>query len=130
MNKNLKVISSLAMAGILAATGISTVSAATTKSLGVYRKVVEGKAIVPYVLSSANDRVTVQDLNSEFGVTLSNGTTVKTGTTFNKSGEEHTVVVYGDVNSDGRVNVNDVTETAKAGTAHKSVPVYQKWCFN
>lgn len=114
MNKNLKVISSLAMAGILAATGISTVSAATTKSLGVYRKVVEGKAIVPYVLSSANDRVTVQDLNSEFGVTLSNGTTVKTGTTFNKSGEEHTVVVYGDVNSDGRVNVNDVTETAKA----------------
>ncbi len=114
MNKNLKVISSLAMAGILAATGISTVSAATTKSLGVYRKVVEGKAIVPYVLSSANDRVAVQDLNSEFGVTLSNGTTVKTGTTFNKSGEEHTVVVYGDVNSDGRVNVNDVTETAKA----------------
>lgn len=114
MNKNLKVISSLAMAGILAATGISTVSAATTKSLGVYRKVVEGKAIVPYVLASANDKVAVQDLNNEFGVTLSNGTIVKTGTTFNKSGEEHTVVVYGDVNSDGRVNVNDVTETAKA----------------
>ena len=23
-----------------------------------------------------------------------------------------------------------LTATAKAGTAHKSVPVYQKWCFN
>lgn len=114
MNKNLKVISSIAMAGILAATGISTVSAATTKSLGVYRKVVEGKAIVPYVLTSASDTIAVKDLNSEFGVTLSSGTVVKTGTKFNKSNEEHTVVVYGDVNADGRVNVNDVTATAKA----------------
>lgn len=114
MNKNLKVISSLAMAGILAATGISTVSAATTKSLGVYRKVVEGKAIVPYVLEKASDKVDVKDLNSELGVTLSSGTVVKTGTTFNKAGEPHTVVVYGDVKDDGKVNVNDVTTLVDA----------------
>jgi len=117
VNKNLKVISSLAMAGILAATGISTVSAATTKSLGVYRKLVEGKTVVPYVLASSDNTITAKNVKEEYGnvtISLADGSIVKTGTTFKKAGEEHTVVIYGDVNADGRVNVNDVTETAKA----------------
>lgn len=126
MNKNLKVISSLAMAGILAATGISTVSAATTKSLGVYRKIVEGKAVVPYVLEKASDKVDVKDLNSEFGVTLSSGTVVKTGTTFKKAGEPHTVVVYGDVKDDGKVNVNDVTTLVDAVANGTKLDEFQK----
>lgn len=117
MNKNFKILSSLAAAGIITVTGLtSTVSAATPNSLGVYRKVISGETIAPYVIATANDKVTVQDLKNDHGnitISLSNSEKVATGTTFRKNGEKHTVIIYGDVDGNGDINVNDVTTLAQ-----------------
>lgn len=117
MNKNFKILSSLAAAGIITVTGLtSTVSAATPNSLGVYRKVISGETIAPYVVATANDKVTVQDLKNDHGnitISLSNNEKVATGTTFRKNGESHTVIIYGDVDGNGDINVNDVTTLAQ-----------------
>lgn len=116
MNKNFKILSSLAAAGIITVTGLtSAVSAATPNSLGVYRKVISG-TIAPYIVATANDKVTVQDLKNDHGnitISLSNNEKVATGTTFRKNGESHTVIIYGDVDGNGDINVNDVTTLAQ-----------------
>ena len=101
MNKNLKILSSIAVAGIMATTSLTgLVSAVTTndttvtKSLGIYRKLVSGNITVPYVLKDRSDRVTIKDLKDEYEtgahkITKFNGssqiapdnTVVKTGDT-------------------------------------------------
>ncbi len=112
MNKNLKILSSLVAAGIITATGLTAnVSAATPKSLGVYRKLVEGKTIAPYILAKATDSLTQQNIRDDHGtITLNISGNVKTGDTFTKNNETHHIVVYGDVNQDSYIDVNDVSE--------------------
>ena len=127
MNKNFKILSSIAVAGIMATTSLTgLVSAVTTndttvtKSLGIYRKLVSGNITVPYVLKDRSDRVTIKDLKDEYEtgahkITKFNGssqiapdnTVVKTGDTFVVNGETYNVVVYGDVNADGLVDSSD-----------------------
>lgn len=122
MKKNFKIVSSLALAGLLATNAVGAVTAATTNDqittepVGVYKKLVEGKTIVPFVLTNRNDKVTIKDIkeSKEFNITKFNGlsisdenTVVGTGDTFTSNGQEYTVVIYGDVDGDGDIDASD-----------------------
>ena len=124
MNKKFKVVSSLALAGLLSINVFSPKAFATTvddliktESVGKYKNLVEGKAVVPYVLVGTEDSVTVKEIvnSNEFAnVTKFNGTSIPnentlvcTGDTFVADGTEYTVIVYGDVNKDGKINSSD-----------------------
>lgn len=117
-----KILSSLALAGILTANVFgANVNAAAEgeylKPVGVYKRLVEGKTVVPYVLKDKNTPVTVKDVQSEFANLESvNGTkvtdmnaTMGTGDTFRLEGEEedYTVIVYGDVTGEGKISTKD-----------------------
>ena len=121
-----KILSSLALAGILTAGvfGANVNVKATNeylKPVGVYKKLVEGKIVVPYVLKEKNTPLTVSDIQGEFtDLELVNGTavtdvnaTIKTGDTFTANGIEYTVVIYGDVNKDGKVSTKDASLVQK-----------------
>ena len=122
-----KILSALAAAGILTASVFgANVKASTTdeyiKSVGVYQKLIEGKTVVPYVLKDKNTPVKVKDVKAEFeNLQLVNGTAIndenaelKTGDTFKANGKEYTVVVYGDVNKDGKITTLDALKIQKA----------------
>ena len=72
MNKRLKIVSSLALAGMLVTSslGINKVLATTaednytTNPVAVYRNLVEGKTVVPFVLVNKDDVLTVKDVKS------------------------------------------------------------------
>ena len=108
-----KILSSLAAAGILTASVLgANVNAATNlKSVGVYKQLVEGKTVVPYILEDGNTPLTVRDVENEFeNLQLVNGTAVtdknaslKTGDTFKANNTEYTIVVLGDANGSGTV---------------------------
>ena len=115
-----KILSSLALAGILTASVLGVnVNASTAneylKPVGVYKKLIEGKTVVPYVLKDKNTPVTVKDVKAEFeNLQLVNGTAItdenaalKTGNTFKANGTEYTVIVYGDANKDGKISTAD-----------------------
>ena len=124
-----KIISSLALAGILTASVLGTnVNAAAAneylKPVGVYKQLIEGRTIVPYILNDANQgsELKVKDVKAEFtNLQLVNGSavvdenaTLKTGDTFKADGVEYTVVVYGDVDStDGKVTTFDALMAQK-----------------
>lgn len=127
MNKKLKVVSSLALAGLMALNVCNPKTLATeiqdeikTSPVGIYKQLVENKTIVPFVLANAEDCVTFKEIatSEKFAnVTKFNGaaipndnTVVKTGDTFTANGKEYTVVIYGDVNKDGFVDVNDALQ--------------------
>ena len=127
MNKKLKVVSSLALAGLMALNVCNPKTLATeiqdeikTSPVGIYKQLVENKTIVPFVLANAEDCVTFKEIatSEKFAnVTKFNGaaipndnTVVHTGDTFTANGKEYTVVIYGDVNKDGFVDVNDALQ--------------------
>lgn len=131
MNKKFKIVSTVALAGMLltSSLGINRVNAAdlnaevednfTTNPVAVYRKLVEGKTVVPFVLANRNDILTVKDVvesdifagkvSTINGVAVSSlnmrvGTGAKVTTT---DGTEYTIIVYGDVNGDGELSAGD-----------------------
>lgn len=119
MNKNFKFISSLAVAGILATTSLTGLVSAdsTTKSLGVYRKLVANQVVVPYNVERGQN-VTVGTIKAEYsnatnfktakGDSVTDETTLMgTGATFTVNGVKHTVIVYGDLDGNGRINSSD-----------------------
>lgn len=127
MNKKLKVVSSLALAGLMALNVCNPKTLATeiqdeikTSPVGIYKQLVENETIVPFVLANAEDCVTFKEIatSEKFAnVTKFNGaaipndnTVVRTGDTFTANGKEYTVVIYGDVNKDGFVDVNDALQ--------------------
>lgn len=134
MNKNLKVVSSLALAGILATTGLaglSKVSAAevdpSTKSLGKYASLGGVENVVPYILN-VGDKVTIKDLKNEFNITAFNGnsvasedTVVGTGDTFKAGSTTYTVIVYGDTNGDGLVDSDDAFDMLSHYVGNKTL---------
>ena len=134
MNKRLKIVSSLALAGMLVTSslGMNKVFAATaednytTNPVAVYRNLVEGKTVVPFVLVNRDDVLTVKDVveSDMFNgkVETINGTTISsldtlvgTGDKFTTTdGTEYTIVVYGDVDGDGRINALDALQVEKS----------------
>ena len=128
MNKRLKIVSSLALAGMLVTSslGMNKVLAATaednytTNPVAVYRNLVEGKTVVPFVLVNRDDVLTVKDVveSDMFSgkVETINGTAISsldtlvgTGDKFTTTdGTEYTVVVYGDVDGSGTIDSVDL----------------------
>lgn len=122
MNKSLKVISSVALAGMLAihVATPKTLAATNDKFVGTYNKMAQ------FVLADASQQVTCRDIANSgrfTNITKFNGgnfnndnTPVKTGQSFTADGKDYTVVVYGDVNGDGAVTPKDATEVLKSYT--------------
>lgn len=117
-----KIISSLALAGILSASVLGANVNATAgdylKPVGVYKQLISGRTVVPYVLENASSKVTVKDVKGEFAnLELVNGNNVtdesyvlKTGDTFKADSTEYSVIVYGDVDKNGVVDTFDALE--------------------
>lgn len=141
MKKNFKIVSSLALAGLLATNAVGAVTAATandqitTEPVGVYKKLVEGKTIVPFVLTNRDDVLTIKDIkeSKEFNITKFNGlsisdenTVVGTGDTFTSNGQEYTVVVYGDVDGNGKINSTDALQLEKHITGIEKLDAVQQ----
>ena len=83
-------------------------------SVGTYEKLIENKIVVPYALQNSDNTISVDNVKTEFGaITTTASNPVKTGDTFMLDGKEHTVVVYGDVNKDGRVTTLDALKIRK-----------------
>ena len=124
-----KILSSLAAAGILTASVLgANVNASTNlESVGVYKNLVAGKTVVPYVLKDSETPVTVRDVKAEFGnLQLVNGNAVTsedvvlgTGNTFKANNVEYTVLVYGDVNGDGKLSTADARLIQKVAMESK-----------
>lgn len=129
MKKNFKVLSSLALAGMLT-TSVMGTSLAITKDVtsvtpGVCSQIIAGtKNVVPFVLANKDDIITIKDIkdSGKFNMTKFKGlavpdesTQVRTGDTFTSNGKDYTVVIYGDVDKNGTVNVLDALEIAKYG---------------
>ena len=129
MNKKFKIVSSVGLAGMLltSSLGMNRVNAAeaevkddfTTNPVAIYKKLVEGKTVVPFVLANKTDILTVKDVvESEIfkgkvsainGVAVSSlnvavGTGDRVTTT---DGTDYTIIVYGDVDGNGRINASD-----------------------
>lgn len=140
MNKKLKIVSSIALAGMLVTSslGVGKVFANSTSDyitnpVGIYNKLVEGKSVVPFVLADKDDKLTVKDVTESdlFSgkVRTINGTAVAdqnelvgTGDVIKTTeGKEYTVVLYGDVNGDGSANANDALQILKYATQSESV---------
>ncbi len=111
-----KIISSITLAGMLATSvaGSGVFAAETsdpaTKALGEYSKLITGKVAVPFILQSETDRVTGKDMKVAYPgktITVDDDAVLKTGDVVNVNGEARTIVIYGDVNSDGKINIMD-----------------------
>ena len=146
MNKRLKIVSSLALAGMLVTSslGMNKVFAATaednytTNPVAVYRNLVEGKTVVPFVLVNRDDVLTVKDVveSDMFSgkVETINGTAISsldtlvgTGDKFTTTdGTEYTIVVYGDVDGDGRINALDALQVEKSNVNMVTLDDVQK----
>ena len=114
--KNFKFLSALALTGMLSTSIIGTSLAATdetSKTLGVYNDLVAGKTVVPFVLASRNDTITKADIETKY-VNVVASEPVKTGDEITVDGTRATAIVYGDINNDGKLNVQDVSLAAKA----------------
>ena len=120
MNKKLKIVSSLALAGMLVTGGFGvgkvfadSTSDSLTNPVGIYNKLVQGRTVVPYVLANKDDRLTVKDITEsdifKGNVSTVDGTAVTdqsklvgTGDVIKTTdGKEYTVVLYGDVDGNG-----------------------------
>ena len=147
MNKKLKIVSSIALAGMLVTSsfGINKTLANTTPDyetnpVAIYRKLVQGKTVVPFVLANKDDVVTVKDLVEsdlfEGKVSTINGTAIPsletvvcTGDKFTTTdGTEYTVIVYGDVDGDGKITSLDALQIQKntVGDANVSLNDVQR----
>ena len=121
-----KIISSLTLAGMLATSvaGSGVFAAETsdpaTKALGEYSKLITGKVAVPFILQSEADRVTGKDVKASFknaatftfnSTALADDQVLATGDVVYINGEARTIVIYGDTNCDGKINIMDAVTT-------------------
>lgn len=97
------------------------------KTVGIYKTVVQGKTIAAYALSNSDRSITVEDIKKEFGAITTKATNpVKTGDQFEKDGTVYTVVIYGDVNKDGKVTTLDALTIKKYETGKISLDNIQE----
>ena len=137
MNKKLKIVSSIALAGMLVTSsfGIGKVFADSTSDyitnpVGIYNKLVQGKSVVPYVLANKDDKLTVKDVTDsdlfKGNVSTVDGTAVTDQTKLvgtgdvikTTDGKEYTVVLYGDVDDNGTVTGMDALRILDASAGN------------
>lgn len=109
MNKRIKLISSVALAGVLAINVCNPKTLAAT--IDDYGSRLKGthNGMAQFVLEDITDSAKI------------NGRTIKTGETIDINGTSYTAIVYGDANSDGRVNANDAAYILKSLTGYEGV---------
>ncbi|MCI8470773.1 MAG: hypothetical protein HFJ35_04755 [Clostridia bacterium] len=84
----------------------------------IYDDLVASQNIVAYALPYSDDVIKVENLKAEFGNQIevigadSNGV-VGTGDTFKLNAMTYTILIYGDVNGDGKVTTADALTTTK-----------------
>lgn len=83
-------------------------------AIRIYGSLVAGKNVVAYALPDSQDVVTANTLKEQFGnqLTVKDGI-LGTGDTFTLNGQTYTILIYGDVNGDGKVTTLDALSTAK-----------------
>lgn len=91
-------------------------------AIRIYGSLVAGKNVVAYALPDSQDVVTSNTVKQQFG----NGVTVKdgvlgTGDTFTINNQTYYILVYGDINGDGKVTTLDALNTAKVDQGTKAV---------
>lgn len=90
-------------------TGKNNSTRTAVKSIaGIYNTLISNTPVVPYALATSDDILTVEDVKAEFGDTVTGLTNpVKTGDVFDVNGKQYTILIYGDVNCDGKVTTAD-----------------------
>lgn len=91
-------------------------------AIRIYGSLVAGKNVVAYALPDSQDVVTSNTVKQQFG----NGVTVKdgilgTGDTFTINSQTYHILIYGDINGDGKVTTLDALNTAKVDQGTKAV---------
>lgn len=86
--------------------------------IGIYGQLVAGKNIVTYALPYSDDTLSIADIKAQFGtgieITGADNDIVGTGKEFSIGSANYTIVIYGDVNGDGRVTTADALKTRKS----------------
>lgn len=125
MKKNFRVLSSLALAGMLTTGFMGASLAVNTKDVtstvpGIYNELISNtRNVLPVILANKDDIVTIKDIKESgiFSATALAGfdenRQLRSGETFKVNGRDYTVVIFGDVDKNGTVNVLDALEIAK-----------------
>ena len=124
MKKDFRFLKSLALTGMLATTILGTVAYADTENkdvktepIGIFDKLVtDTKKVVPFVLTNRADYISKKDIEEStefqnktvlFDREVQDDTILHTGDTFKVDGTNYTILIYGDVNQDGYIDVFD-----------------------
>ncbi len=91
---------------------------------GEYKKLISGESVVPYALPNSDTTLSVADVKSEFGdgITGLTNDPVKTGDSFDNT---YTIIIYGDVNGDGKVTTFDALSIRKAEKGYITLDNYK-----
>ena len=80
------------------------------ESVGLYEDLIPGETIVPYIFDNMKDTLTGKDIRNEYPTAVlskADSDIIVNGDTFTVSGETFKVLIYGDVNKDGRITTSD-----------------------
>lgn len=124
MRKDFRFLKSLALTGMLATSILGTVVYADTENkdvktepIGIFNKLVtDTKNVVPFILTNREDYISKKDIEESaefknktisFDREVQDDTILHTGDTFKVDGTTYTILIYGDVNQDGYIDVFD-----------------------
>ncbi len=91
---------------------ITTLPQTNEKScVGIYKSLVTGYTVVPYIFSDSEEVLYGSDIKREFpnatDMSINSTAIAKTGDTFKIGGTVYTILIYGDVNKDGKITTSD-----------------------
>ena len=96
------------------------------KTIGMYGTLGSASNIVAYALPYSDDTLSEEDIKAQFGSNVKvldadNNGILGTGETIEINGNTYTIVIYGDVNGDGRVTTADALKTRKNDVGTETV---------
>ena len=124
MKKDFRFLKSLALTGMLTTSILGTVVYADTENkdvktepIGIFNKLVTDTSnVVPFILTNREDYISKKDIEESnefqnktivFDREVQEDTILHTGDTFKVDGTTYTILIYGDVNQDGYIDVFD-----------------------
>lgn len=100
------------------------------KPIRIYGQLVANENVVAYALPYSDDTLSISDLKAQFGtqivITGNDNDIVGTGKEFTLNGNTYTIVIYGDVNGDGRVTTADALRTRKSEEGKITTDSFEK----